>query len=190
MRQSRRNAKHLVADYGLNVLLIFLPVAVILNQLKAPAAWVFAASGLAIMPLAGWMGKATDGLASRLGAGIGGLLNATFGNAAEMIIAVQGIRAGLGEVVKASITWSILGNILLVLGASCVAGGLKYKHQRFNRTAASMSATLLALSAIGLLVPAIFHWVTGGRSTREAGLSVEIAIVLFVTYILSLVFAL
>ncbi len=190
MKTTHRTARRLAAEYGFNVLLVFLPIAVVLDQLKAPPVWIFVASGLAIMPLAGWMGRATDGLASRLGAGIGGLLNATFGNAAEMIIAIQGIRAGLGEVVKASITGSILGNILLVLGASCIAGGLKYKHQRFNRTAASMSATMLALSAIGLLVPAIFHWVTGGRSAREAGLSVEIAIVLFVTYILSLVFAL
>lgn len=91
--------------------------------------------------------------------------------------------------VKASITGSILGNILLVLGLSILAGGLKYKEQKFNRTAATMSATLLTLSAIGLLVPAMFHWVTGGTAT-EGGLSVEIAVVLFVTYLLSLVFAL
>jgi Ca2+:H+ antiporter len=182
--------KDFVLEHGLDVLLIFIPIAVILHYSHAAEFWTFAASGLAIIPLAGWMGKATESLAEKLGAGIGGLLNATFGNAAEMIIAVQGLRAGLTEVVKASLTGSILGNILLVLGVSAVAGGLKYKTQKFNRTAATMSATMMALSAIGLLVPAVFHWVTAGRSTSEDGLSLEISIVLFVTYCLSLVFAL
>jgi Ca2+:H+ antiporter len=144
------------------------------------------------------MGRATESLAERLGAGIGGLLNATFGNAAEMIIAFQGLRAGLTEVVKASLTGSILGNILLVFGVSALAGGLRYKNQKFNRTAASMSATLMGLSAIGLLIPAVFHWVTRGQpqvgaaeqARAEANISLEISIVLFITYILSLIFAL
>jgi Ca2+:H+ antiporter len=108
-----------------------------------------------------------------------------------MIIAFQGLRAGLTEVVKASLTGSILGNILLVLGASILAGGLKHRSQKFNRAAATMSATLMALSAIALLVPALFHWVTHATSgIAERNLSLEISIVLFVTYILSLVFAL
>jgi Ca2+:H+ antiporter len=182
--------KDFILEHGLDVLLVFIPIAVILHYSHAPEFWTFAASGLAIIPLAGWMGKATESLAEKLGAGIGGLLNATFGNAAEMIIAFQGLRAGLTEVVKASLTGSILGNILLVLGVAAVAGGLKFKSLKFNRTAATMSATLLALSAIGLLVPAVFHWVTAGRSNAEDGLSLEISIVLFVTYCLSLVFAL
>jgi Ca2+:H+ antiporter len=182
--------KDFVLEHGLDVLLVFIPIAVILHYSHAPALWTFAASGIAIVPLAGWMGKSTESLAERLGAGIGGLLNATFGNAAEMIIAFQGLRAGLTEVVKASLTGSILGNILLVLGLSILAGGLKFKSQKFNRTAATMSATMMTLSAIGLLVPAVFHWVSAGRSTAEAGLSLEISIVLFVTYCLSLVFAL
>lgn len=184
------STKDFLAEHWLDVLLIFIPIAVIFHYTHRPAIWTFIASGLAIVPLAGWMGKATESLSEKLGAGVGGLLNATFGNAAEMIIAFQGLRAGLTEVVKASITGSILGNILLVLGLSIVAGGLKYKNQKFNRTAASMSATLMALSAIGLLIPAVFHWVTGGRSRAEAGLSLEICIVLFVTYVLSLIFAL
>ena len=182
--------KNFVVEHGLDVLLVFIPIAVILHYSHADAFWTFAASGLAIIPLAGWMGRATESLAERLGAGIGGLLNATFGNAAEMIIAFQGLRAGLTEVVKASLTGSILGNILLVLGLSILAGGLKQKNQKFNRTAASMSATMMALSAIGLLVPAVFHWVTAGKSTAEDGLSLEISVVLFVTYCLSLIFAL
>ena len=182
-------------EHGLDALLVFIPIAVILHYSHAPGFWVFAASGVAIIPLAGWMGKATEALSEKLGAGIGGLLNATFGNAAEMIIAFQGLRAGLTEVVKASITGSILGNILLVLGLSILAGGLKHKTQKFNTTAATMSATLMALSAIGLLVPAVFHLITGGevaqeRERAEANLSLEICVVLFATYILSLVFAL
>ncbi|HSB08593.1 MAG TPA: calcium/proton exchanger [Blastocatellia bacterium] len=178
-------------EHALDVLLIFIPIAAVLHYSHAPEFWTFIASGLAIIPLAGWMGKATESLAGRLGAGIGGLLNATFGNAAEMIIAFQGLRAGLTEVVKASLTGSILGNILLVLGASMLAGGLKHQKQRFNRTAATMSATVMALSAIGLLVPALFHWVTrGGSGPAEKNISLEISIVLFVTYVLSLVFAL
>ena len=178
-------------EHALDALLIFIPIAAVLHYSHAPEIWTFVASGIAIIPLAGWMGKATESLSERLGAGIGGLLNATFGNAAEMIIAFQGLRAGLTDVVKASLTGSILGNILLVLGVSILAGGLKYRNQKFNRTAATMSATLMALSAIGLLVPAMFHWVTrGAQGSAERNISLEISIVLFVTYILSLVFAL
>lgn len=191
----RRSTTGFLIEHGLDVLLVFIPIAVILHYAHAPGFWVFAASGVAIIPLAGWMGKATEALSEKLGAGIGGLLNATFGNAAEMIIAFQGLRAGLTEVVKASITGSILGNILLVLGLSILAGGLKHKTQKFNTTAATMSATLMALSAIGLLVPAVFHLITGGevaqeRERAEANLSLEICVVLFATYILSLLFAL
>jgi Ca2+:H+ antiporter len=188
---TKNSWQYFVAQHGLNTLLIFIPLAAIFHFTHRPAIWTFIASCLAIIPLAGLMGKATESLADKFGAGIGGLLNATFGNAAEMIIAFQGLRAGLSEVVKASITGSILGNILLVLGLSILAGGLKYKDQKFNRTAASMSATLLGLSAIGLLIPAVFHWVTRGQAiASEDGLSVEICVVLFVTYILSLIFAL
>jgi Ca2+:H+ antiporter len=189
MKKSALN--QFLLEHALDVLLIFIPVAAVLHYSHAPAIWTFIASGLAIIPLAGWMGKATESLALKLGAGIGGLLNATFGNAAEMIIAFQGLRAGLTDVVKASLTGSILGNILLVLGASILAGGLKYREQKFNRTAATMSATLMALSAIALLMPALFHWVTLGAAGRaEKNISLEISIVLFVTYVLSLVFAL
>ena len=187
----RSKSKQFLIEHALDGLLVFIPVAVVLHYTHADELWTFIASGVAIIPLAGWMGKATEGLAERLGAGIGGLLNATFGNAAEMIIAFQGLRAGLSEVVKASLTGSILGNILLVFGASALFGGLRYTHQKYNRTAATMSATLMALSAIGLLVPALFHWVTlGTAGTAEKNISLEISIVLFVTYILSLIFAL
>jgi Ca2+:H+ antiporter len=162
---------------------------------------VFAFACAAIIPLAGMMGNATERIAAKLGAGIGGLLNATFGNAAELIIALVALRQGLHDVVKASLTGSIIGNVLLVLGAALLAGGLKRERQTFDRSAAAVGSTLLALATIGLLVPALYHHVVEsavGRSeiTRarevalERGLSLEIAIVLFLAYILSLVFSL
>src|SRR5262245_28863897 len=161
-------------------LLPLVPAAVILELAHAPPVWVFAAASAAIVPLAAHMGRATERLAGRMGSGIGGLLNATFGNAAELIIALSALRAGLHDVVKASITGSIIGNILLVLGLSVVLGGLKFERQTFNRTAASLGATLLVLSSIGLVVPAIFHGIVHGTAAgRERQMSLEIAVVLF-----------
>jgi Ca2+:H+ antiporter len=175
----------------LNLLLIFVPVAAVLELMHANPIAIFAASALAIVPLAGWMGRATEHLAEKLGQGIGGLLNATFGNAAELIIALMALRKGLYEVVKASITGSIIGNILLVLGLSVLLGGLKFPKQVFNRTAAMLGSTMLALSAVALLMPGIFHLVVAGKpNVREQDLSLEIAVVLIITYVLSLVFTL
>ncbi len=179
----------LLRKHWLDTLLLFIPASLAFEAWGADPLWVFAAAGLAIVPLAGWMGRATEHLASRLGEGIGGLLNATFGNAAELIIALFALSEGLHEVVKASITGSIIGNILLVLGLSMVAGGLRYSVQLFNRSAASMGASLLYLSAIGLVVPTVFH-ALGAGAADERGLSLEIALVLFATYLLSLVFSL
>jgi Ca2+:H+ antiporter len=180
-----------IGPYLLNSLLLFVPISVALELKHADPIWIFITSSLAIIPLAGWMGKATEHLAEELGEGIGGLLNATFGNAAELIIALLALKAGLFDVVKASITGSLIGNILLVLGLSMVAGGLKYPIQEFNRTAASIGSSLLMLSAIGLVVPAIFHGVAGAAGAGvEKDLSLEIAIVLAVTYVLSLIFTL
>src|SRR5215208_6064766 len=125
----------------LDWLLVFVPVAIALRfvpSLENPTA-LFVVSCLAIIPLAGWMGRATEHLAEHLGQGVGGLLNATFGNAAELIIALFALSKGLTGVVKASITGSIIGNILLVLGLSFLAGGMKYREQRFNRTGARTS---------------------------------------------------
>jgi Ca2+:H+ antiporter len=161
-----------------------------LEVMQADAPYVFAASALAIIPVAGWMGRATEWMAEHLGPGVGGLLNATFGNAAELIIAIMALRADLHEVVKASITGSIIGNILLVLGIAFITGGAKHSKLKFNRTAASLSTTLLALSAIALIVPALFHRLAGANSVGlERTLSLEISVVLAVTYILSLLFA-
>lgn len=188
--------KLFAAENILNLLLVFVPIAVVLEYVvHASALAIFVVSCIAIIPLAGLMGKATEHLAETLGEGVGGLLNATFGNAAELIIAVMALRAGLYDVVKASITGSIIGNVLLVLGLSALYGGLKFKSQKFNRTAASLGSTLLVLSSIGLVVPAIFHFIVQGRSTDavmhdELELSLEIAVVLIVTYVLSLIFTL
>jgi len=176
----------------LNLLLIFVPIAIALEYVvHARAEWIFATSCLAIIPLAGLMGKATEHLAERVGEGVGGLLNATFGNAAELIIAIMALRAGLYDVVKASLTGSIIGNILLVFGLSALVGGARRSVQRFNKTAANLGTTMLALAAIGLVVPAIFHFiVAGGPVVAEQDLSLEISIILMITYVLGLVFTL
>ena len=181
----------------LNSLLVFVPIAFVLKYAHADGTWIFVISGLAIIPLAGILGEATEHLSEHVGPGIGGLLNATFGNAAELIISIFALQAGLYGVVKASITGSIIGNILLVLGASAVAGGLRYKTQEFNALAAGMNSTLLLLSTAGLVVPALFYYlllthdVPADEITRlDLDVSLDVAIVLFITYILSLVFSL
>jgi Ca2+:H+ antiporter len=184
----------------LDWLLIFVPIAVALRfvpALENPTA-LFVVSCLAIIPLAGWMGKATEHLAEHLGQGVGGLLNATFGNAAELIIALFALSRGLTGVVKASITGSIIGNILLVLGLSFLAGGVKFRRQEFNRVAAGISATALTLAAIALVIPTVFHQAAaqvpvaqgGWTPEKEQGLSLAIAVVLFLTYALTLFFTL
>jgi Ca2+:H+ antiporter len=176
----------------LDWLLVFVPAAGALRYL-APQLQTetFLAACLAIIPLAGWMGKATEHLAAKAGEGVGGLLNATFGNAAELIIALVALDRGLHEVVKASLTGSIIGNILLVLGASILAGGVRYKSQTFNAVAARAGATNLTLAAIALIVPAAFHHLGGPAfARREADLSLEISLVLLATYALSLLFSL
>lgn len=185
---------------SLDWLLVFVPIAILLRFIPAleNPTFLFLCSCLAIIPLAGWMGKATEHLSEHLGQGIGGLLNATFGNAAELIIALFALHKGLEGVVKASITGSIIGNMLLVLGLSLVAGGAKFKTQKFDRTAASTSATALTLAAIALLIPTVFHLVAaqvpvaagGWTPQKEQNLSLAIAVVLFVTYIGTLYFSL
>jgi len=172
-------------------LLVFVLVSAVLEFLHAKPAWIFISTCLAIIPLAGIMGEATERLSERAGPGVGGLLNATFGNAAELIIAIVALNRGLYGVVKASLTGSIIGNILLVLGLSIVAGGLKYSRQKFNATAASMGATLMALSAVGLVIPDVYHLLAGAQARiHEQDMSFLIAMVLIVTYALSLLFSL
>ena len=176
----------------LNWLLIFVPAAILLEFLAPQShTLIFLAACLAIVPLAEWLGRATAELARHTGEGVGGLLNATLGNAAELIIAIMALRQGLYPVVKASLTGSIIGNILLVLGAAVLAGGVKHKRQTFNTTAARAQATLLTLAAIGMIMPAAFHYLAGGsRHVRESDLSLEISIVLMLTYATHLWFSL
>jgi Ca2+:H+ antiporter len=176
----------------LNWLLILVPVTIGLEYLTPERhLLVFVAAALAILPLAGLMGRATEALAERSGEGVGGLLNATFGNAAELIIALAALRAGLHDVVKASIAGSIVGNILLVLGAAMLAGGLRYPEQHFNASGARSQATLLTLAAIALILPAAYKATSSTHLPAGLGLlSVSISVVLLAVYALFLVFSL
>src|SRR5882762_1950882 len=181
---------------SLNWLLVFVPVAVVLRvwPQQGNETALFICSCFAVVPLAGIMGRATEHLAEHLGHGIGGLLNATFGNAAELIIALMALNKGLIGVVKASIIGSIIGNILLVLGASVALGGFKYRQQRFNRAGVQSSTTSLMLASIGLLIPTVFHHSAAARGGWNPAvgqrLSLAIAVVLFGTYLCTLVFSL
>lgn len=161
-----------------------------LRLLSAPDVLQFVVACLAVLPLAGYMGEATEHIAHRTNPAIGGLLNATFGNAAELIIALIALNAGLTELVKASITGSILGNLLLILGMSLMAGGLRRPVVRFNRTAAGMSAAMMSLAVIALVFPAIFHLLHPQAAAQELYLSEGVSIILLVTYGFSLLFTL
>lgn len=176
----------------MNWLLVFVPVAIGLEYL-APQQhlYIFLASAVAVLPLAGWMSRATEQLADKAGEGVGGLLNATFGNAAELIIAIAALRAGLYDVVKASLAGSIVGNILLVLGASMLAGGLRHSEQTYNAAGARSEATLLTLAAIALILPATYNNLVGPQSEQGLWLfSISISVVLLVVYGLFQVFSL
>ncbi len=172
------------------VLLAVVPLSLGLATAHASPILIFGFACLAVLPLAGYMGEATEHLATRTGPTIGGLLNATFGNAAELIIAIVALRAGLVELVKASITGSILGNLLLILGLSLLAAGTQRAEIRFNRTAAGLSAAMLALAVVGLVFPALFHAIHPESSARvtELKMSEWVAVILIVTYGFSLLF--
>jgi len=186
------------------LLLPFIPIAVALDVAGASAPFVFFASALGVIPTAALMGRATEELADRAGPGIGGLLNVTFGNAPELIIALFALGEGLHEVVKASLIGSILGNTLLVLGAAMFFGGLKVDRrggQSFNRTAASAQSSMLLLAAAAMLMPAIFELIEGqglpspGAERVDYGSTVEqlsfaVAVVLILSYVAGLVFSL
>ncbi len=156
-----------------------------------PPIAVFALSALAIIPLSGVLGAATEAVAERTSPAIGGLLNATMGNLAELIIAAMALRAGLIDLVKASITGSILGNLLLVLGAALFAGGLKFKVQRFNPHLAGYSATVLVIAAFGLLVPALFQFLhPDPQRAATQQMSYYVAALLIAGYGFSLLYSL
>jgi Ca2+:H+ antiporter len=183
------------------VLLPFIPLGIVLELTGADSTIVFVVSALAIVPTAALMGRATIELAARAGPGIGSLLNATFGNAPELIIALFALNAGLHEVVKASLVGSVLGNLLLVLGVAALAGGRKRVSQQFDATAAGVQALILLLAVTALIMPAVFALVGGDGLTLPseqavnypsdvAQLSVGVAIVLLVGYGSALIFSL
>ncbi len=182
----------------LNWLLVLVPIAFILEFVVHPGElWIFLVSAAAILPLAGLMGRATEELAIRSGPTIGGLLNATFGNATELIIAFFALQAGKFDVVKASITGSIIGNLLLVLGLALFLGGLRYPKQTFSRQSAGTAASLLVISVIAFLVPALFDITEkqfGISSAQvkidDANLALGVSIVLLALYAGNIIFTL
>jgi Ca2+:H+ antiporter len=173
-----------------NLLLVFVPIAIVGEFLHWPPLLVFVVSALAVVPLARLIGQATEELAAHTGPRLGGFLNATLGNTAELIITIFAIRAGLLELVKASITGSILGNVLLVLGLSILLGGLKNNTQRFDRSHAGTNSTMLILAVVGLGIPSLFsHAIEVKNHEAVEYLSLGVALVLIVIYGLSLIYA-
>jgi Ca2+:H+ antiporter len=183
------------------LLVPFIPIAIVLELTHASATVIFLTSAAGVIPTAALMGRATEELAARSGPGIGGFLNVTFGNAPELIIAFFALNEGLQEVVKASLVGSILGNILLVMGAAMLVGGRKRERQYFDRTAANVTSLMLLLAVVALIMPALFELVQGTglpRPDAEAvnydsdveKLSVGVAVVLLLTYAAGLLFSL
>jgi Ca2+:H+ antiporter len=175
------------------LLLPFIPIAIALELVHAGSALIFTTSAIGVIPTAALMGKATEELADRAGPGIGGLLNVTFGNFPELLIAFFALREGLHEVVKASVIGSVIGNVLLVLGAAMFVGGLRHERQLFNATAARAQATMLILASAALVMPAILQVASGGGlpkagselvhfSSSVETLSLIVAIVLLIGY--------
>ncbi len=174
-----------------SILLIFVPIAIGAQLLHLPAVFIFFLSAIAIVPAAKLIGEATEKLSAHSSPALGGFLNAAFGNATELIISVFALRAGLVEVVKASLTGSIIGNLLLVLGMAMFAGGVRHKKQEFNRTAALASGSSLFLAVIALVIPAIFLRtapLTGGNVVEQ--LSVFVSCLIIVLYVSGLWFSL
>jgi Ca2+:H+ antiporter len=201
-RRRRGLAAFLLSGDGWPYALVpFIPIAVALEFGHASPALIFSTSAIGVIPTAALMGRATEELADRAGPGIGGLLNVTFGNLPELLIAFFALREGLHEVVKASIIGSVLSNVLLVLGASMLVGGLRHSRQLFNATAARAQATMLILASAALVMPAIFQLVKGGALPSPGAelvgfahpveqLSLTVAIVLLIVYAAGLWFSL
>lgn len=171
--------------------LVFVPIAILARYLGLPPITVFIVSAVAIIPLSGVMGMATEAVAEHTSPAIGGILNATMGNLAELIIAAVALNAGLIELVKASITGSIIGNLLLVLGVALFAGGLKFKVQKFSSHLAGFSATVLLIAVFGLAVPTLFHALHPDPArVATVRMSHYVAGLLIAGYIASLVYSL
>lgn len=172
------------------VLLLFIPISLAAHFLEWGDLVVFITAALAILPLAAWMGTATEEIAVVVGPILGGFLNATFGNATELIIALVALNAGLIDVVKASITGSIIGNLLLVMGLSMLLGGIRYKEQTFESVVARVNASSMNLAVIAILLPTAMNYTSIGISeTTVQNLSLAVAIVLILVYGLTLLFS-
>ena len=172
------------------LLLIFIPVSLAGHFLDWGATTVFITAGIGIIPLAAYMGNATEEIAVVVGPNLGGLLNATFGNATELILAIIALRGGLVDVVKATITGAIVSNLLLVMGFSMLLGGLIYKEQKFQPTAARVNASSMNLAVIAILLPTAIEYTSSGiGSATLQRLSVAVAIVLILVYGLTLLFS-
>jgi Ca2+:H+ antiporter len=172
------------------VLLLFIPLSITAHFLEWDATVVFITAGLGIVPLANYMGTATEEIAVVTGPNLGGLLNATFGNATELILAFIALKAGLVEVVKATITGSIISNLLLVMGFSMFLGGLRFKQQKFQPTTARLNASSMNLAVIAILLPTAVEYTSSGigEATLQ-NLSVAVAVVLILVYGLTLLFS-
>jgi Ca2+:H+ antiporter len=180
-----------VKEDPFSVLIIALPLAALAKYAGWGDLWVFLLSALGVIPMAHYIGEATDVLARYTGPQIGGFLNATLGNAAELIITIFAIREGLLELVKASITGSILGNLLLVLGMSMLFGGVKNGSQSFDQKRAGNHAVLLVLAVLGMLIPSIFfHYQENSVNFEIEALSIGVAVIMIILYLLGLVFSL
>ncbi len=195
------NVLNYIRKHPLSLLLVALPLALVAHNAGWPSLWVFILSAIGVIPMAGYIGEFTEVLAERTGPKIGGLLNATLGNAAELIITLVAIRAGLLELVKASITGSILGNLLLVMGMAMVYGGARHGVQTFDRRQSGNHAILLTLSILALVIPSLFgHAMLGGTenwvgdetayTTQIEALSLGVAVVMIVLYALGIIFSL
>ncbi len=170
------------------LLLVLVPVVLAGYYLHWGSLLVFLLTVFAIMPLAKVMGDATEVLADHAGPRVGGLLNATMGNAAELIITIVALNAGLLELVKASITGSIISNLLLVLGGAVLVGGIRNGIQRFDRTSAGLAATQMVLAVIALAIPALFYHAMSHSSPVVEELSIGVAVVMMTIYVLNVIF--
>lgn len=175
----------------LKFLLIFIPISFIAKFMNASGTIMFLLSCASIIPLAGLLGEGTEEISFYSGPKIGGFINGTFGNSTELIISFFALKKGLFEVVKSSIAGAVIGNILLVIGASMLAGGLKFKSQKFNKQVAEVTSSMLLFAVIGLCIPALFtHSVDADLlNTKYEGLSLFVALVMFIIYCLSLYFS-
>ncbi|MBE6072806.1 MAG: calcium/proton exchanger [Clostridium butyricum] len=175
----------------LKYLLIFIPISFIAKFMNVSGSIMFVLSCLSIIPLAGLMGEGTEEISFYSGPKIGGFLNGTFGNATELIISIFALKEGMFEVVKSSIAGAVIGNILLVIGASMFAGGLKYKTQKFNAKVSDITSSMLLFAVIGLCIPALFtHSVKPELlNSRYEGLSIFVGIIMIIIYIINLYFS-